>query len=83
MTIRLIPDLLKHGDKEPGLGGQQRTRAVEPMPAVAGPDGTAERAWQEWLDKGGIEGLATGQAIACPRQAARIGALWRFRKVSL
>lgn len=49
MTIRLIPNLLKHGDKELGLGQHQRTRAVVPMPAVFGPDGAEVRAWREWL----------------------------------
>lgn len=51
MTVRLIPDLLKHGDAALGLGQRQRTRHVVPMPESYRPDGAEAGAWREWMER--------------------------------
>ncbi|WP_158241561.1 hypothetical protein [Novosphingobium sp. TH158] len=51
MTIRLIPDLLKQGDRELGLGQRRREKVIVPMPAIDNPDGVEARAWREWMER--------------------------------
>lgn len=57
MTIRKLPDLIKHGDKSLRLGQRQ---SPKPLPCPLGGRGDTDlhRAWREWM--GHVDGGRIG-----------------------